>query len=602
MHRAIVFALLLSGGVWAQPVPKHERRAVWIATVGALDWPWTTDPARQQEQLRAMLDRFRAIGINTIFFQVRAECDAFYASPYEPWSYWLTGRQGAAPSPYYDPLAFLIAEAHRRGIQLHAWVNPFRAERRVGAYVLDSAHVVKRRPEWVLTIGSTRMLDPGIPQVRTYVVRVIADIVRRYDVDGVHLDDYFYPYPPNSIRNEDEASFARYNRGHADRATWRRENISLFFVELRDSLRAIKPWLPIGVSPFGIWKNGIPQGVSGLDSYQTLYADPLDWLSRGLVDYLVPQLYWPVGGNPDFALLARWWAEMVGRFGRHLYLGHGLYRLDSGANGNGFPWGPSEFVGQLALGRSLAGVQGSAWFRAGNLIYGRGRDVADWLGSDPYSRPALVPAMPWLDGTPPRAPRNLRVDFPSGRALLLRWEEPEPASDGERARFYAVYRFRGRPPGKSDGLPADGLLGLTGERCWSNTLPPDGEPYYYVVTALDRVGNEGPMSAPVSVRTRTSLLALDDASVPQGAEGNDQLARFIRIAFLLPEPERVQLRVYDRWGRPLRTLVEGFYEAGLHEVRWDGRDKSGHPVPAGLYFYRLQAGSLQQNRPVLFLR
>lgn len=228
MHRAIVFALLLSGGVWAQPVPKHERRAVWIATVGALDWPWTTDPARQQEQLRAMLDRFRAIGINTIFFQVRAECDAFYASPYEPWSYWLTGRQGAAPSPYYDPLAFLIAEAHRRGIQLHAWVNPFRAERRVGAYVLDSAHVVKRRPEWVLTIGSTRMLDPGIPQVRTYVVRVIADIVRRYDVDGVHLDDYFYPYPPNSIRNEDEASFARYNRGHADRATWRRENISLF--------------------------------------------------------------------------------------------------------------------------------------------------------------------------------------------------------------------------------------------------------------------------------------------------------------------------------------------------------------------------------------
>lgn len=587
----VLLACVALGYGQIEASPKYERRAAWIATMLNLDWPRSLDPALQQAQLRQILDRLRLVGINTVFFQVRAEADAFYASRYEPWSYYLSGQQGRAPEPYYDPLAFAIAEAHRRGMQLHAWVNPFRAERAINSYPLDGHHIARRRPDWTLAIRGTRWLDPGLPEVRTYVVRVITDIARRYDIDGVHLDDYFYPYPPHVITTEDDRSFALHARGHTDRAAWRRENIALFLAELRDSLRSVKPWLPLGISPFGIWKSGVPEGIVGLDAYHVLYADPLDWLKRGLVDYLIPQLYWPIGGPQDFARLAQWWAEVSRPYGRHLYIGHGLYRGDPNTH-NGPLLEPEEFLRQVTLVRLLAGAQGSAWFRASNLVHYSRQGAAEALRRGPYRLPALAPPMPWRDSLPPEAPRALHLAFPSGPGVVLNWEEPACAPDGEKARSYAVYRFRARAPASETDLRPEALLGVTGQLMWQDLPPPAEEPYYYVVTALDRVGHESRMSPPVPVwmpipLAAESLLRPSSAPAPR-VPG--------RVSVALSRPQQVRATIYDPLGRPVRVLIEGTWSAGSHEWLWDGRDGRGQPVPNGTYVCILQTGARRWAR------
>ncbi len=226
-----------------------------------------------------MLDQLKATGISCVVFQVRPACDALYASPYEPWSYWLTGTQGAGPAVEFDPLAFAIAEAHKRGMELHAWFNPYRAEKTIGQFTLAANHVVKQHPDWILTFPSSKLkiLDPGLPQVREFNAKIVADIVRRYDVDGVHADDYFYPYDP-TITTEDAATFQNYSRGFTNIGDWRRDNVNLQMKMLMDSVNAIKPYVKFGMSPFGIWKNGVPPGIIGLDAYSTLFADAIAWL------------------------------------------------------------------------------------------------------------------------------------------------------------------------------------------------------------------------------------------------------------------------------------------------------------------------------------
>ena len=352
--------------------PKREFRAAWIATVINLDWPSRPGlPAdEQQRELVTLLDDLYAAGINAVVFQIRAESDAFYDSPYEPWSCWLTGMQGLPPSPYYDPLSFAVEEAHKRGMELHAWFNPYRVIR-PSPYSRAATHVSNTHPEWLLSFSDITILDPGIPAARQHVTNVVMDIVTRYDFDGIHADDYFYPYPPNTISTQDDASYLAYNPTGMSRGDWRRNNVNLLLKAIYDSIQTVKPHVRFGMSPFGIWKNGVPSGITGLDAYGTIYCDAVAWLQGQYVDYLTPQLYWQIGGGQDYLKLMPWWASQVN--GRHLYPGHAPYRINSSS------WTANELPNQVRADRSYraANVLGSVFFRARNGITDNLKGFAD---------------------------------------------------------------------------------------------------------------------------------------------------------------------------------------------------------------------------------
>jgi uncharacterized lipoprotein YddW (UPF0748 family) len=443
----------------------------------------------QRDQLVALLDQLKAAGVNAVMFQVRPECDALYLSSIEPWSYWLTGIQGSPPNPLYDPLTFAVEEAHKRGMELHAWFNPYRAVRNSQVYSLSSMHVAVQHPEWILTFGSLKILDPGLPFVRNYVATVVADIVRSYDVDAVHADDYFYPYPPDEITNEDDATFAAYNRGFTDRGAWRRDNVNLLMKQVADSILAIKPHVKFGMSPFGIWKDGVPSGIFGLDAYNVIYGDAIAWLQQHTVDYLAPQLYWRIGGGQDFSKLMPWWADSTNRYDRHLYVGHifGSYTT-------------SELPNQVRLIRRNPKAQGSIFFRAANFPANT-LGFSDSLKRDLYKYPALLPVVRWKDSIPPNPARNIQyARIPGTNGAAIQWDLPLPASDGDTASRYVIYRFDHAPslPAELD-LPQN-IASVEGRRYSTPPTPPTtGEPYYYVVTSLDRSHNEGPPTNAISV-------------------------------------------------------------------------------------------------------
>ena len=352
-------------------------------------------------ELTEMLDKLKAAGINTVFFQVRTECDAFYESKYEPWSYWLTGEQGKAPNPYYDPLAFIISEAHKRGMELHARFNPYRAAKTNGEYEISATHISKIHPEWTLKFKSFKILNPGIPAVNHYIARVISDVVRRYDVDGIHFDDYFYPYSPK-ITTQDAKTFAKYKGRFTNIDDWRRNNINKMVEEVYDSIKAIKPYVKFGISPFGIVENKYA-GTNGLNSYDVLYCDPVTWLKDKTVDYILPQLYWEIGSKAaDYASLLPWWALSAGE--RQVYVG--LYATKMASPG--YKGLPDELEEQIRLSRQMIKTYGTVFYSA-KAIAGNYSHFADSLKLY-YKYPSLLPTMKWIDSIPPLAPTNLTAD------------------------------------------------------------------------------------------------------------------------------------------------------------------------------------------------
>ncbi len=480
---------LVAGASTAQAPPKREFRAAWLATVDNLDWPVRGDtPQNQKNQLIVLMDGMKAAGINTVIFQVRPECDALYASAYEPWSYHLTGTQGSGPSPFYDPLEFAIQEAHKRGMELHAWFNPYRAEKAINRYPLASSHVYVQHPDWILSFPSSnlRILNPGLEQVREFVARVVADVVRRYDVDGIHADDYFYPYSP-IISTEDAATFTAYPRGFTNIGDWRRDNVNLLMKMIMDSVNTIKPSVKFGMSPFGIWKNGVPPGITGLDAYSSIYGDAIAWLQQKTVDYLTPQLYWKIGGSQDYAKLSAWWADSCARNGRHLYPGLASYRMTSGSG----DWPASEILSQVRINRGNPKIQGEVYFRAALGLVENTKGFADSLKTGMYRYPALLPVMMWKDTIAPFMPRNIRYEkiSPSAPAAIL-WDLPLTAPDGDSAKRYAVYRFDHAPSLPAELADARNMIDVVGARSFTPPTPPPGGPYSYVVTALDRNYNE----------------------------------------------------------------------------------------------------------------
>ena len=389
------------------PEVQREFRGLWVATVRNMDWP--TSPSlsveRQQGELIELLDRAVELRMNAIIFQVRPEADALYDSPYEPWSRYLTGQQGKKPDPAWDPLEFVVREAHRRGLELHAWFNPYRAADNRNASTA-STHVTKRRPDLVVPYAQFLWMDPGIPEVRQRTIRTVVDVVKRYDIDGVHIDDYFYPYPEvrNGQRLEfpDAKSYATYRRGggRLSRSDWRRNNVNQLVREFYAAVKAEKSWVKVGISPFGIWRPGYPPTTTaGIDTFEELFADSKKWLNEGWVDYIAPQLYWPVRPmEQSYPVLLDWWTQENTK-GRHVWPGLALYKLPiSGPK----KMTPADIAEEIRLTRENPGATGHMQFNAAILMQNVA-GIADTLAAV-YAEPALIPASPWLDKSAPSRP------------------------------------------------------------------------------------------------------------------------------------------------------------------------------------------------------
>ena len=574
------------------PMPKREFRGAWIATVANLDWPVRGEaPDRQKALLVRMLDGLKDAGINAVFFQVRTECDALYDSAIEPWSYWLTGQQGKAPDPWYDPLAFAVKEAHKRGLELHAWFNPYRASRDTATYEPSPQHVRVTRPEWIMAFGKLLILDPGRAAVRDHVTNVVMDVVRRYDIDGVHMDDYFYPYPPDDIGTEDAATFEAESRGFTSLAEWRRDNVNSLIAQLADSIWAEKPAVKFGISPFGIWRDGVPVGIRGMDAYEAIYADPLAWVEAGTVDYLIPQLYWPFGGAQDYGKLAPWWSHQVQD--RHLYIGQALHRTDSRSY-SGTPFTPEEIPAQIRLNRKTASILGNVFFRARNITHFSSHGIVDRLRTDFYRYPALTPSMPWKSVAKPGVPRGLRLRWQGGGALTLSWD---PAQGAGR---YAVYRV------VSDAVPdlataardARNLLAVTGRTTLADRPGLASDPYFYFVQAVgDNSLESGPGNA-VSVVGRSVAAAAEAQAL---ATSSDTLSgEGARITFRLDDIGLVSLHIYGNSGQLVRTLADRkVMGPGRYAHAWDGKSDQGVRQQRSVYFVELVAGGRREARPVV---
>lgn len=403
------------------PAPHREFRAAWVATVANIDWPSAPGlpVSEQQRELIGILDLAKKLNLNAIVLQVRPACDALYASPLEPWSDFLTGEQGKAPEPFYDPLEFAISEAHKRGMELHAWINPFRARHSTSKGPISSKHISKKHPEMVVQYGKQMWLDPGQKAVQDFGVAVIMDIVRRYDVDGIHLDDYFYPYRErdsegNEIDFPDEASWFEYvaNGGLITRDDWRRENVNQFIRRAYASIKAEKRWVKFGVSPFGIWQPGHPQQIQGFNAYEQIYCDSRKWLKEGWVDYIAPQLYWKIDSPAQsYPVLLKWWVEQNTK-DRHVWAGNFTSRVDQ-------QWQPEEIVNQVKVTRKQPGASGNIHFSMKPLMQNRS-NLVDELASEVYQHQALVPEMTW---EPTRAPGTPTLSVrKSGSNVEVSWK------------------------------------------------------------------------------------------------------------------------------------------------------------------------------------
>lgn len=387
---------LVAAAVHAQARP--ELRAVWVATVVNIDWPSAGNysSSAQQDEFIRLLDAHKANGMNAMVVQIRPSGDAFYPSPFEPWSQWLTGTQGKPPVPYYDPLAFMVAETHKRNMEFHAWMNPYRAEFKIGESSISPTHITRLHPDWFLTYGDKRYFDPGNKDVQRFVTHIVRDVVDRYAVDAIHFDDYFYPYRIEGKVFPDDASYARYGNG-MNREDWRRSNVDSVILMLNNGIKQVNPRCQFGISPFGVWRNAAkdPDGSNtnaGQTNYDDLYANILLWLKNGWIDYVAPQLYWEFGHKAaPYEVLIDWWSKHT--YGRNCYIGLGFYRAGSNA-----AWkDKTQLPRQIEALRNTPNIQGMIFFSSKSFE----KNPNGWNDSlrlNYFKEPAPLPTMPWLGG------------------------------------------------------------------------------------------------------------------------------------------------------------------------------------------------------------
>jgi uncharacterized lipoprotein YddW (UPF0748 family) len=471
--------------------PKRQLRAMWVASVANIDWPSQTglSVAAQKSEFQGWLDLAVQRKMNAVVVQIRPTADAFWPSTFEPWSQYLTGTQGTNPG--YDPLAYMVSEAHARNLEFHAWFNPYRVSLQTSLSALAPSHPARQHSGWTFAYDGKLYYNPGIPAVRQFVEDAMMDAVNRYDIDGVHWDDYFYPYPASGVAIPDSATFAQYGGGFSDIANWRRNNVDLLVQEMHQRIKAVKPWVKFGVSPFGIWRNAAtdPLGsqTSGLQSYDAIYADTRKWVKSGWLDYIAPQIYWHIGfSTADYAVLTPWWANVVAGTGVQLYIGQAAYRV--GASGQAAQWQTAtELSSHLTFNRSYPEVDGDIYFSAKDVLADRLGGISR-LAADHYTKPALRPAS--AGGAAPAAPSLTAATRVAG-GVQLSWTGSGVSS--------AVYRLTGTADACSFA-DASNLVGtVRGSTSYLDSSAAANQAYTYYVSALDRLDTESAVSAGRSV-------------------------------------------------------------------------------------------------------
>jgi uncharacterized lipoprotein YddW (UPF0748 family) len=575
----VFFVAFLCGNLSAQPPspqyrgippsPKHEVRAIWLTTVGALDWPKSLDREEQQRSLRDIVRQAKAAKFNTIFFQVRGRADAIYKSQFEPWAQQLTGQWGKDPG--WDPLQFVLAEAHAEGLEVHAWFNTFLVKTGGPPPDTQPKHIVLSHPDWVKRVNDEWWLDPGLPQVRAYVTKVALDIVRSYQIDGIHFDFIRYPGPSYP----DDATYRRYGDG-LTRDQWRRANINTFVRAIYDSVRSIKPPVKVGSTPMGIYTN-VPNG-SGMESFHSVFQDSRSWTRERKHDYLVPQVYWALGntpGSPDFDAVVRDWADNMNA--RHVYIGIAAYKPDV-----------FRQLPELIDASRRAGVHGNAFFRLEHIGQW-------WRVGERYALHAIVPPMPWKDHIPPLGPAQLSIEELGGDKFFLKWKPPGPARDGEFPSKHVIYRSGAHPVDIDDPANIIAIISGRDSSYIDQAKHPTSPRYYYAVTALDKMNNESEPTneAPAIVAEFQKLIK---RSMPNTVLSDRIIVTASSVAMIpleLGEWTSIDLRILDSSGSFLRSIVD--------EIRGPGKyveavDISGWNT--GLYLVELNAGRLMFTRPL----
>lgn len=470
--------------------PKREFRGAWLSTAWQSRYK-TMNSSQMKAYFTNILDQMQADGINAVIFQARPYADAFYKSDLEPWSAFLTGIQGKAPDGGFDPLAFLVDECHKRNMELHAWLNPYRVSSGTND-VFSKNHIYHKYPERFVKYDNKIYFDPGIPANRQFICDVVKDIVMRYDVDAIHMDDYFYPYPVAGQSFPDDNSFNTYGRPQGfsqnQRADWRRNNVNLLIQDVKHTIQTTKPWVRFGISPFGIYRNkrstsdGSGSNTSGLQNYDDLYADVKLWVKNGWIDYNMPQIYWEIGHTAaDYKILIEWWAN--NNFGQPLYIGQDIKRtMDATTQ----PSGDNQLAEKMLLSRSFTTVHGNCFWPAYELLDNY-KGIASRLQSNYHKYPALIPAYTHMYKKQPKKVSNLKESF-TATTHTLQWDAKSDKYDPETAQYYVVYRFA---KGEKENLEnAQNIVSITRQK--SIVLPYEGgaKEYKYVVTAVDAFHNE----------------------------------------------------------------------------------------------------------------
>ncbi len=481
-----LFALLLltSVAVSVRAQVKREMRGAWIQCVNGQFLGMGTQ--KMQQTLSYQLDELQKDGVNVIIFQVRPECDALYESSIEPWSRFLTGQQGRAPQPYWDPLQWMVNQCHARGMELHAWINPYRA-RTKNTKELASNHIMVRKPQNCFEYDELTILNPGIPENRDYICQVARDIVSRYDIDGIHMDDYFYPYPAAGQQIPDDRQYQLYNNGIGDRGDWRRYNVNRFIEEFYKAVHETKPWVKVGISPFGIYRNkrssSIGSNTNGLQNYDDLYADVLMWVNNGWLDYCVPQLYWEIGHKAaDYDTLIRWWNQYAGA--RPLVIGEDVERTVKNAD----PQNPSQHqqAAKQRLHRQMSNVKGTVLWYAKAAVDNVGNYGMN-LRNNYWRTPALQPDMSFIDKKTTKKVRGLKPIWMSDGYILC-WRAPKGKNWQNTAVKYVVYCFaKGEKVNLDD---ASKIVAVTTDTFYKLPYNDGRQKFTYVVTALNRLQNE----------------------------------------------------------------------------------------------------------------
>ncbi len=487
----LLFLILNTIFSFSQITQKREFRGVWMHVIGEVQYRNMSTEKMKQYLINA-LDELQSMNINAVIFQVRPTADAFYYSDFEPWSKYLSGKQGVSPSPYIDPMYFMIEECHKRNMEFHAWLNPYRVTLK-GDDVLHESHIYYRYPERFVKYGSQIFFDPGLPENRNYICRIVKDIVMRYDVDAIHMDDYFYPYPIAGQKFDDDVSFNLYAKtqgfSSSQRDDWRRNNVNILIKQIKETIIVSKPWVRFGISPFGIYRNkkdtpdNSGSDTKGLQNYSDLYADVKLWVEKGWIDYNVPQIYWEIGHKAaDYETLIKWWSR--NNYGAHLYIGQDVVRTMN--TQDLYYSNRNQLTRKMQLERNLPAIYGNCFWPGYELLKNKG-GIVDSLQNNYQRYPALIPAYSHMHDKRPKDVKSLKAEW-TAQGYKLHWKRNGDINDPETGQYYVIYRFRDKE--KTNLEDASKIIKITRETEYLLPYDAGKEKFKYVVTSVDRFHNE----------------------------------------------------------------------------------------------------------------